>query len=121
MNQSAKMALIAYNALDDKKGEAIKILDIHEISVLADYFIIASGRNRNQIQAMADNVEEALGRQGYEAKSIEGYKNAAWILLDYRDVVIHVFSEDDRDFYDLERIWRDGKEIGAEELKELAL
>lgn len=117
MDESKKMALLAVEALEDKKGNDITILDISEISVLADYFIIAGGNNRNQIQAMSDSVEEALGRAGYEPKQIEGYQSAGWILLDYKDIIIHVFSSEDREFYDLERVWRDGKEITKEDLQ----
>lgn len=116
MDQSKKMAQIAYNALEEKKAEEITIIDISEISILADYFIIASGNNRNQVHAMADNVEEELGKSGFHAKQIEGYQSANWILMDYKDVIIHVFSKEDRAFYDLERIWRDGKVISIEEL-----
>ena len=117
MEESKKMALMAVEALEDKKGADISIIDISEISVLADYFIIASGTNRNQIQAMSDSVEEVLGRAGYEPKQIEGYQSAGWILLDYKDIIVHVFSEEDRAFYDLERVWRDGKEITKAELE----
>ena len=109
MNESKKMALLAVEALEDKKAEDITIIDISEVSVLADYFIIADGSNRNQVQAMADSAEEALGRAGYDAKQIEGYQSANWILMDYKDIIVHVFSKEDRAFYDLERIWRDGK------------
>lgn len=116
MDESKKMALTAVEALEDKKGTDITILDISEISVLADYFIIANGSNRNQIQAMSDSVEEALGHAGYEPKQIEGYQAAGWILLDYKDVIVHVFSTDERKFYDLERVWRDGREITKEDL-----
>ena len=116
MDESKKMALMAVEALEDKKGADITIIDISEISVLADYFIIASGTNRNQVQAMSDGVEEILGHAGYEPKQIEGYQSAGWILLDYKDIIIHVFSEEDRAFYDLERVWRDGKEIKKEDL-----
>ena len=116
MNQSKEMARIAYNALSDKKGEDIKIIDITGISVLADYFIIASGANRNQVQAMADNVEEVLGRAGHPVKQVEGYQTANWILMDYGDIVIHIFDEENRLFYDLERIWRDGQSIEVSQL-----
>ena len=109
MNHPKELVKMAYNALSDKKGGDIKIIDIHEVSVLADYFIIADGSNINQVQAMADNVDEVLGRAGVEAKQMEGYQSANWILMDYRDVVIHIFDEENRLFYDLERIWRDGK------------
>ena len=111
MDQSKEMAKLAYAALSEKKGGDIKIIDIHEVSVMADYFIIADGSNLNQVQAMADNVEEILGKEGYVCRQTEGYQNAGWILMDYGDVIVHIFSRDDRLFYDLERIWRDGKTI----------
>lgn len=117
MEESKKMTQIVIDALEDKKAEDITILDISEISVLADYFVIADGNNRNQVQAMADNVEEALGRAGYEPKQIEGYQTANWILMDYKDIIVHVFSKEDRGFYDLERIWRDGKPVTKEDLQ----
>lgn len=110
------MAKLAYEALADKKAEDIKIINIEEVSVLADYFIIASGTNRNQVQAMADNVEEELHKAGYPVKQTEGYRSANWILMDFGDIIVHVFDSENRLFYDLERIWRDGKEIQAEEL-----
>ena len=103
------MAQIACKAIDDKKWHDIKIIDIHNVSVIADYFVIASGTNSNQVQAIVDNVEEQLGRAGFEAKQIEGNRNSSWILMDYGDVIVHVFDEENRLFYDLERIWRDGK------------
>ena len=103
------MAQIACKAIDDKKGQDIKIIDIHNVSVIADYFVIASGTNSNQVQAIVDNVEEQLGRAGFEAKQIEGNRNSSWILMDYGDMIVHVFDEEKRLFYDLERIWRDGK------------
>ena len=116
-NSSNKMAKIVYDAMDDKLAKDIKIIDISKISVVADYFIIAEGSNRNQVQVIADNVEEFLGKAGYCTKSIEGYQAANWILMDYNDVVVHVFHSEDRSFYDLERIWRDGVEIDPLDLK----
>lgn len=112
------MAQIACKAIDDKKGQDIKIIDIHNVSVIADYFIIASGTNSNQVQAIVDNVEEQLGRAGFEAKQIEGNRNSSWILMDYGDVIVHVFDEENRLFYDLERIWRDGKVLEMDEFLE---
>lgn len=114
---SKELAKLACNALDDKKALEIKVINIEDVSTLADYFIIASGTNHNQVQAMADNVDETLGRAGYEPKQIEGYQNANWILMDYRDIVIHIFDEENRLFYDLERIWRDGTVVEVEDLK----
>lgn len=101
-------ALLAVNALEDKKAEDIRIIDISEISTIADYFIIADGSNKSQIQAMADNVSEMLGRAGVSLRQMEGYQSANWILMDFRDVIIHIFDRENRLFYDLERIWRDG-------------
>ena len=115
MTESRKMAAMACDALDDKKANDIKVIDIEKVSSLADYFIIASGSNRNQVQAMADNVDEVLGKAGYPVKQIEGYSTANWILMDYGDIVIHIFDEENRLFYDLERIWRDGKTLDMEE------
>lgn len=118
MNQSKEMAALAVQALEDKKGEDIKVIDITEVSVLADYFVIASGMNRNQVQALVDNVDETLGRAGYVCKQVEGYQTANWILLDYGDIIVHVFDSENRLFYDLERIWRDGKMVDPEALKD---
>lgn len=113
---SKEMARIAYEALDEKKGGDIRIIGLEGVSVIADYFIIASGENRNQVQAMTDNVQEMLERAGYRSKNIEGYRTASWILLDYGDIIVHVFSKEDRLFYDLERIWRDGRVVSVDEL-----
>lgn len=114
---SKELAKIACDALEDKKANDIKVIDISGVSVLADYFIIASGSNRNQVQAMVDSVQEDLFKKaGAEAKQVEGYQTANWILLDYGDIIVHVFDEENRLFYDLERIWRDGKDIKIEEL-----
>lgn len=115
-NKSKEMARLAIQALEDKKAEDIKVIDISEVSVIADYFIIANGTNRSQIQAMSDNVEETLGRAGYPLKQIEGYQNANWVLLDFNDVIIHIFDKENRLFYDLERIWRDGNLIETDSL-----
>lgn len=116
-NQSMNMAKLTIQALEDKKAEDIRIIDISEVSVLADYFIIADGSNRSQVQALADNVQETLGRAGYEMKQVEGYNTANWILMDFGDLIVHVFDKENRLFYNLERIWRDGKAIDVEEFK----
>ena len=84
MDNSKEMVKLAVNALEDKKGEDIQIIDIREVSVLADYFLIASGSNTNQVQAMADNVEETLGKAGYACRQVEGYQSGNWILMDYK-------------------------------------
>ncbi len=114
---SKKMAAMAVDALEERKGEDVRVIDIRSISTLGDYFIIAAGTNRNQVQALADNVQEKLGRAGYMTKNVEGYEAANWILLDFGDIIVHVFDNENRLFYDLERIWRDGKQIDTAELK----
>lgn len=116
MEQTRKMVKIAYQALDEKKGEDIKIINLEGISVLADYFIIANGTNSSQVQALVDNVEEELHKAGYSLKQREGYSNGNWVLLDFGDIIVHIFDRENRLFYDLERIWRDGKEIAFDEL-----
>ena len=106
---SREMLKIAYTVLDEKKGEDIKVIDISNISVIADYFLIASANNINQLQAMSDELQEKFSKEGIEVKQVEGNRSATWILLDYGDLVIHLFDKEDRLFYDLERIWTDGK------------
>ncbi len=101
----------AVDALEDKKAEDVKVIDIREVSSIADYFIIANGSNQNQLGAMQDAVDEAMYKSGLHAKQIEGNQNSTWILIDYNDIIVHLFSKEDRLFYDLERIWKDGKII----------
>ncbi len=113
---SNEMTKIAIAALDDKKAKDIKVIDISNVSVMADYFIIASGTNRNQVQAMANSVEEKLHEQGIHPRQVEGYQAANWILMDFNDIIVHVFNEEDRLFYNLEKIWMDGKVIAIEDL-----
>lgn len=107
---------VAVAALEDRKAEDVKVIDIREISPIADFFIIANGTNQNQIQAMRDACDEALYKAGLKVKQVEGNSNSTWILMDYGDIIVHIFSKEDRLFYDLERIWRDGKEVDVAEL-----
>lgn len=116
MKNSTEMVKAAITALEDKKAEDIKVINISDVSILADYFVIASGSNRSQVQAMVDNVDETLGRLGYEKKQTEGYDTANWILMDYSDIIVHVFDNENRQYYNLERIWRDGKEVDIQSL-----
>ena len=109
------MVRLAVEALDEKKGEDIKIIDIQGVTVIADYFVLASASNSSQAQALIDNVEEKLFKAGFECRQKEGNLSSTWVLLDYGDVIVHVFSKEDRLFYDLERIWRDGKVVGSVE------
>lgn len=106
----------AYDALNDKKAEDIKIIEIGSLSTVADYFIIANGTNAPHVESLVDNVEEELLKENIHAERVEGVKSSGWILMDYNDVVVHVFSKEDRLFYDLERVWRDGKLIDVETL-----
>lgn len=115
-NISRQMAKIACTALSEKKAENIQVIDISGVSVIADYFVIASAGNRNQLQAMEDAAEEALYRAGYPCAQKEGNQNSSWLLMDYKDIIIHLFSREDRLFYDLERIWQDGKFINPSDL-----
>ncbi len=116
MDNSRTMAKIACHALNEKKAEELRVIDIKEISPLADYFIIATGSNTNQIQAMVDAVDEEMAKIGHFPKQIEGNRNSTWVLMDYSDIIVHIFSKEDRLFYDLEKIWTDGKKIEVEEL-----
>ena len=103
------------HALEDKKAEDITVIDITEVSTIADYFIIANGNNPNQLTAMQDAVDETMYTNGVHSKQGEGNSNSTWILMDYQDIIVHLFSSEDRLFYDLERIWRDGKIIDINE------
>ena len=116
MEQSKQMAKLAYEALDEKKAEDIKVIDISEISVIADYFVIANGTNESQVRALVDNVEDKLAKAGFQTKQREGHGLGSWVLLDFGEIIVHVFDKEDRLFYDLERIWRDGKIVKAEDL-----
>lgn len=114
--KAREIAKLVCKALDDKKAIDVKAIDISEVSVMADFFIVASASNQSQMNAMQDEVDRVLYEQGIHAKSIEGNRSSTWVLMDYEDVIVHLFSEEDRLFYDLERIWKDGIIIDANEL-----
>ena len=101
--------------LDNKKAEEIKVIKISELTVMADYFIIANGTSNTHVRALAEEVEAELSDIGVEPRSIEG-RATGWILLDYSDVVVHVFTARDREYYNLERLWQDGEEIDVSSL-----
>ena len=105
------MWLVAVHAADSKQAKEIRVLDLREITSFADYFVICSGSNSRQIQAIADEVHLRLKKLGEHPNSIEGYENAEWVLMDYGDYLIHVFSEKARTYYDLERLWRSAKRV----------
>lgn len=106
---------IAIKAIDSKRGENIKVLKVGDLTILANYFVIANGSSSTQVKALADEVEFKLSEAGLEPHRTEGFQGANWIVLDYVDVVFHIFHKETRDFYDLERLWQDGTEISAEE------
>ncbi len=111
--EGEQMARLACKALEAKKAMDIKVIDIHGVSVMADYFIISTASNPNQMQAMVDQVEETLEKAGHQIKHVEGDRGSSWILMDFGDVIVHIFDEENRLFYDLERIWRDGRAVDA--------
>lgn len=107
MKNSSSIAYDISSAAADKKAHDIKILNIGEVSTLTDYFVICSGNSSVQVQAIADQIEDKMVEKGYEPRHKEGYANARWVLLDYGDVIAHVFYKEDREFYNLERLWAD--------------
>ncbi|HEX8815262.1 MAG TPA: ribosome silencing factor [Terriglobales bacterium] len=107
----------AITACRDKKAEEITVLEMEKDSgAFTDYFVVCNGTNPRQIQAIADEVAERLEKAGVRPTSIEGYKQAEWVLLDYIDFVVHVFSEKARHYYDLERLWKLAKKLDASDL-----
>jgi ribosome-associated protein len=103
--------LTALNAAAEKKAIDIVVLDLREIASFTDFFVITSGNNERQVQAISDEIFDNLKKTGRSAARVEGYKTAEWILLDYGDFVVHVFDEKARKFYDLERLWRESKRV----------
>lgn len=111
----------AVQACEEKKGEEISILEMDKnSSAFTDYFVICTGRNPRQIQAISDEVELRLKQTGVRANQVEGYQQADWVLVDYVDFVVHIFSEASRKFYDLERLWKSAKKITFADLKKPA-
>jgi ribosome-associated protein len=105
------MWLVAVRAADAKQAKDIRVLDLREVTSFADYFVICSGSNTRHIQAIADEIAQRLKQEGERPSSVEGYDNAEWVLMDYGDYLIHVFSEKARAYYELERLWRDAKPV----------
>ena len=98
----------ALRAASDKKALDLVVLDLRPVATFTDYFLIVSGTNARQVQAIADEITERLRREGTRAERIEGYKTAEWVLVDYGDFIVHIFEDKARRFYDLERLWREG-------------
>ena len=112
MKTPKELALLAAKALSDKKGKEIRVLEIAELTTLADYFVLATGSSNTQINALVDNVEKVLTEEaGEEPLHREGYRGGTWVLLDYGCIAIHVFNQEAREFYGLERLWQDGKPV----------
>lgn len=110
------MLKIAVTAADDKKAHDIVAMDISQVASFADHFLFCTGDSSRQIQAIADEIERRLKEAGIRPSHIEGYQNAEWVLMDYFDLVVHIFSKTARAYYDLERLWRDGKKLDVEAL-----
>lgn len=111
MDTIRKLALEICEEIDNKLGLDIALLNVVGLTSISDYLIIASGNSSRHVNSIADGVEEAMGKKGLETKHKEGYGSGAWILLDYMDIVVHIFSKEQRAFYDLERLWCDAENI----------
>lgn len=111
MLNEKEMVSIAVKALDDKQGKDIKVLHTADQTTLADYFVICNGTSNTQVRALADGVEEAMSKAGEEPHHIEGHRGGQWTLMDYSSVVVHVFTEEGREFYGLERLWSDAEAV----------
>lgn len=106
-----ELAQLAAQAAEEKKAQRVVILDIRGLSVIADYFVICHGNSQTQVQAIADEVKKRLEEDGVVIRGVEGRNEARWVLIDLGDVVVHIFHKDERDFYDLERLWGDAEEV----------
>ena len=113
---SYEQSILTAKAISSKKGLNIKLIEIGDISSLADYMVIATGTSSTHVKAIADEVEYQLDEAGISVSHIEGYRSNSWILLDYVDVIVHILSDEAREFYDLERLWQDGKEIDISDI-----
>ncbi|WCN38703.1 ribosome silencing factor [Aneurinibacillus uraniidurans] len=109
------IAKIAARAADDKKAQKVMLLDIQGLSVIADYFVICHGNSEPQVQAIVDNIKDSVEEAGATIKGREGYDDARWVLMDLGDVVVHVFHRDEREFYNIERLWKDARVVEFEE------
>ncbi len=115
---SAEKMQLAVRFLDSKKAKDISVLKVSGVTLLADYFVVCSGNSSTQVRALADGLEEALEEAGEKPFVKEGKQGLNWILLDYSDVIVHVFYQETREFYDLEKLWSDAEEIPLEEILE---
>lgn len=114
MTVNEKVAKIV-KVLDSKKADEIKVIGVTDLTILADYFVIAGATSTTHTKSLADELEFKMGQEGVEPARTEGYNGASWIILDYSDVVVHVFYKEARDYYQLERLWADGKQLDISE------
>jgi len=110
LTQQQKLEIIV-KTLDSKKAEDIKVIKIGDLTVIADYFVIADGTSSTQTKALADEAEYKMQENGVVPNRVQGNNGSNWVIIDYGDIVVHVFSKEQRDFYNLERLWRDGEDI----------
>ena len=110
-----EVAAVAAKALDDRKGVDIRLLEITDVTTLADYFLICTGTSSTHVQSLCDAVEEAMSQRGEEPHHVEGHRGGQWTLLDYSAIVVHVFTEEAREFYALERLWSDATPVDLDE------
>ncbi|MGL5716696.1 MAG: ribosome silencing factor [Paraclostridium sp.] len=111
-----QMVKVIYDAMDDKLGKDISIINVGAVSSLCDYFIIATAGSTRQVKAIADNVEDELTKLGIESRGKEGYETQEWILLDFGDIMVHVFNEENRAYYNLEKMWKDAPHVDVDTL-----
>ena len=113
ISQNEKLSTIV-KALDSKRAEDIRIIEIGDLTIVADYFVIANGTSTTHTKTLAEEVEYQLSQNGVEPNRTEGYNGSSWVILDYGDIVVHVFYKETRDYYQLERLWADGEKIDIE-------
>lgn len=113
---SFESAIVLAKALDSKKGNEIRVLKTQDLTTLADYFVICTATSNTQVKAMSDACEEAMEKNGEHVHHIEGHRDGTWLLLDFSDVIVHVFTDETRKFYDLERLWGDAEDVDLSDI-----
>ena len=114
--EAKQLAAAIAASLDKHKAEDLRVIGIGELSVIADYFVIATGTSSTQVKMLTDEIDYQLGQMGIEPHKIEGYRSENWIVLDYTDVIVHIFHTETREFYGLERLWADGEQVDISHL-----